>query len=267
MDDSPMHRERDGRKRQTAELWERVSASQSEDERARLRQAIVVQNMSVAQAIAKRYAARGIPLEDLEQVACLGLVKAVRGFEPSQQKDFLSYAVPTVSGEVKRHFRDLGWAVRPPRRVQELQARVNAVSSSAIAEGRAPQPAEIAVRLGVDVCHVVESMACSGAFAPSSLDAPLGESEASQSIGDLIAGQRNDFHRVENWMVLQQALGTLSPRDRQILQRRFVDDRTQRQIGEEFGVSQMQVSRLLTRILSTLRAQVEPAETDFDRSA
>ena len=115
---------RDRRSRETSSLWERIAASQSEDERALLREEVVLLNRSVALAIAARYRSRSILLDDLQQVACLGLVKAVNGFEPSHEKDFLSYAVPTISGEVKRHFRDLGWTVRPPRRIQELQARI-----------------------------------------------------------------------------------------------------------------------------------------------
>ena len=120
--------ERDRRTRATASLWERIVSASSEDERSRLREDVVLLNMSVARSIASRYRSRGIVLDDLEQVACLGLVKAVNGFDPGREKDFLSYAVPTISGEVKRHFRDLGWTVRPPRRVQELQARIHAVS-------------------------------------------------------------------------------------------------------------------------------------------
>jgi RNA polymerase sigma factor (sigma-70 family) len=151
----------DRRKRETAALWARVSGSAREDERARLREQIVLVNMSLAHAVARRYASRGISLEDLEQVACLGLVKAVRGFDPGVGKDFVSYASPTVSGEVKRHFRDLGWMVRPPRRVQDLQARINSlVADSAPSQAAVERPADIAEALGVDQAQVVEAMTC-----------------------------------------------------------------------------------------------------------
>ncbi len=255
--------QRDARTKRTATLWERVSATENEQERARLREEIVVLNMPIARAIANRYRSRGLALEDLEQVAMLGLVKAVRGFDPTQQKDFLSYAVPTASGEVKRYFRDFGWTVRPPRRVQELQSRINAAVLPDESEGRVAHPAAIAARLSEDVDRVVEAMACNGAFSPSSLDAPLGPSGSSESLGDLLTARRSDYHQVETGMVLQQALSTLSPRDRLVLKRRFVDDRTQREIGTELGVSQMQVSRLLIRILSTLRELVAPVETEL----
>ncbi len=127
--------------RETSALWERIAASQSEEERAVLREEVVLLNMSVARAIASRYRSRGILLDDLQQVACLGLVKAANRFDPSHEKDFLSFAVPTISGEVKRHFRDLGWTVRPPRRIQELQARISSASSRRRPVRRCRRPA------------------------------------------------------------------------------------------------------------------------------
>jgi RNA polymerase sigma-B factor len=258
----------DRRKRETAALWTRVSGSAREDERARLREQIVLVNMSLAHAVARRYASRGISLEDLEQVACLGLVKAVRGFDPGVGKDFVSYASPTVSGEVKRHFRDLGWMVRPPRRVQDLQARINSlVADSAPSQAAVERPADIAEALGVDQAQVVEAMTCRGAFAPMSLDAPLGESGSSSSLGDLLTSPRSDYDHVENALVLSRALASLSSRELLILQRRFWDNRTQLEIGEEVGLSQMQVSRILARILTSLREVVEGDDEELPRSA
>lgn len=259
---------RDRRRRKTTTLWDRITSAQSEAEREGLREEIVLVNLPVAQGIARRYSSRGMPLEDLEQVAYLGLVKAVRGFDPARQKDFLGYAVPTVSGEVKRYFRDFGWTVRPPRRVQELQARINSVSSdTAQALGREARPTEVAARLGVELSHVIESMTCRGAFTPTSLDAPLGDPGASESLGDLLVHGRDDYADAENVIVLTRAISTLSARDLLILQRRFFEDCTQQEIGEEIGVSQMQVSRLLARILGTLRRMVDPTESDLSESA
>lgn len=250
----------------TALLWEQIVSSRSEEEGRRLREEIVVVNMPVARSIARRYSSRGIQFDDLVQVASLGLVKAVRGFDPTFQKDFLSYAVPTISGEVKRHFRDAGWAVRPPRRVQELQARINAAAEDlANPAGRAAAPAEIAERLGVDLGEVIETLACNGAFSPTSLDAPLGESGSSETLGALLAHGRDEYVQAENTMVLEDAMGELSARDLLILRRRFWEDRTQQQIGEEIGVTQMQVSRLLIRILAALRAMV--AEPELGQTA
>ena len=259
---------RDRRRRQTTSLWERIASARSEEEREVLREEIVLVNLPVAQGIARRYGSRGMPLEDLEQVACLGLVKAVRGFDPARQKDFLGYAVPTVSGEVKRYFRDFGWTVRPPRRVQELQARINSVSNdTAQTLGRDARPAEVAEHLGVELSHVIESMTCRGAFTPTSLDAPLGDAGSSESLGDLLAHGRDEFVDAENVLVLRRAISTLPARDLLILQRRFFEDRTQQEIGEEIGVSQMQVSRLLARILDTLRGMVDPTESDLPETA
>jgi RNA polymerase sigma-B factor len=255
---------RERRKQQTAELWERVNRARTEQERDDLREEIVLLNLTVAHAIARRYAGRGIPVEDLEQVACVGLVKAVRGFDSAFGKDFVSYAAPTISGEVKRHFRDLGWTVRPPRRVQDLQARINATAVDADhATGAADRPDAIADRLGVDVSQVIEALTCRGAFAPMSLDAPLGETASSSSLGDLLTSAHDDYARAENAIVLGQALQHLTPRDLLILRRRFWENRTQHEIGEEIGLSQMQVSRLLGRILASLRSIVLPMDTDL----
>jgi RNA polymerase sigma-B factor len=263
----PLSAARERRQLETTELWERIASSQSEEERARLREEVVLLNMSVAQAIAGRYGSRGILLDDLQQVAYLGLVKAANGFDPDLEKDFLSYAVPTIRGEIKRHFRDLGWTVRPPRRVQELQAKINSASEdSAQVLGRAPRPPEIAEHLGVDVSDVIEALTCNG-FSPTSLDAPLGDPGSSASLGGLLTTDGNDYVELENSMVLKEALRSLPARDLLILRRRFFDDHTQQEIGVELGLSQMQVSRLQARILARLRALVAPPDTDLNMSA
>jgi RNA polymerase sigma-B factor len=252
---------RDRRSRETSSLWEQIAASEYDDERAALREEVVLLNRSVALAIAAKYRSKGIPLDDLQQVASLGLVKAANGFDPAVGRDFLSYAVPTISGEVKRHFRDRGWTVRPPRRVQELQARINAapVDYTQPVTGSSAQPAEIAAQLGVEVSDVIEALTCNG-FSPMSLDVPVGEPGSSASLGDLLSAGRDDYGDVENVIVLREALGSLPPRDLLILRRRFFEDCTQQQIGDEIGLSQMQVSRVLARILRQLRTLVEPTE-------
>ena len=241
-------------------LWERIASSASDEEDTLLREEVVLLNLSVAVAIASRYRSKGIPLDDLRQVASLGLVKAANGFDPTVGRDFLSYAVPTISGEVKRHFRDRGWTVRPPRRVQELQARISSVSAdSTQSPGSLARPAEVAARLGVDVNEVIEALTCNG-FSPMSLDLPVGEPGSSASFGDLLSSGRDDYGHAENVIVLREALAVLSPRDLLILQRRFFEDRTQQEVGLEIGLSQMQVSRVQARILRQLRALIEPTE-------
>jgi len=259
----PVTAAQDRRRNETSALWERIASSYDEAERSVLREEVVLLNMSVARAIAGRYRSRGILLDDLQQVACLGLVKAAHRFDPGHEKDFLCFAVPTISGEVKRHFRDFGWTVRPPRRIQELQARIISASSDvAQSVGAVPKPAEVAARLGVDVSEVIEALTCNG-FNPVSLDVPLGESESSGSLGDLLATGGNDYDAVVNGIVLREALGSLSSRDLLILQRRFCEDLTQREIGDEIGLSQMQVSRVIAGILARLRALVAPTELDL----
>ncbi|MGZ4426668.1 MAG: sigma-70 family RNA polymerase sigma factor [Nocardioidaceae bacterium] len=212
--------------------------------------------MPVARAIAHRYARRGIAAEDLVQVAYVGLVKAVNGFDPGHERDFLSYAVPTVTGEVKRYFRDFGWTVRPPRRIQELQGQISRASADLAHKlGRSARPSEVAASLGVDVEAVIEALAVDGAFTPASLDVPVGE-EGSASLGDLLGGDDHDLMRAEMRLMLGPAVRGLGARDRRILELRFFEGWTQEQIAREIGVTQMQVSRLLARILSDLRAEL-----------
>jgi len=240
----------------TANLLNQISASTDPLEQDRLREEVVVLNMSVARAIAQRYARRGIAADDLVQVAYVGLVKAVNGFDPSHERDFLSYAVPTITGEVKRYFRDFGWTVRPPRRIQELQGQISRTSADLAHQlGRSARPSEVAASLGVDVESVIEALAVDGAFTPASLDVPVGE-EGSASLGDLIGGEDHDLMRAETRLMLGPVVRRLGARDRRILELRFFEGWTQEQIARDIGVTQMQVSRLLARILSDLRAEL-----------
>src|SRR3954447_7832319 len=237
----------------TARLLRQITETQDATEQDRLRDEVVVLNMAVARAIAHRYARRGIAVDDLVQVAYVGLVKAVNGFDPSHERDFLSYAVPTVTGEVKRHFRDFGWTVRPPRRIQELQGQISRTSNEmSHTLGRSPRPSEVAKKLGVDVEQVIEALAADGAFTPASLDVPVGE-EGSAVLGDLLGDNDHDLARAEMRMTLGPAVRKLGTRDRKILELRFFEGWTQEQIAKEIGVTQMQVSRLLARILTDLR--------------
>jgi RNA polymerase sigma-B factor len=237
----------------TARLLAELHATSDEDEKKALRAEVVVLNMGVARAIAHRYRQRGLAEEDLVQVAYVGLVKAVNGFDPSHERDFLSYAVPTVTGEVKRHFRDFGWTVRPPRRVQELQGQIARVSSELTNRlGRSPKPSEVAAEIGLDVETGIAALAADGAFTPASLDVPVGEDGAA-TLGDLMPDQDTDLECAEARIMLGPAVRSLSPRDRRILELRFFEGWTQEQIAQDIGVTQMQVSRLLSRILKDLR--------------
>ena len=241
----------------TAELLREVSASTDADRTAELREQVIVINRGVAEAVAARYRNRGVPLEDLQQVACEGLTKAVMRFDPTLRNDLLTYAVPTIRGELQRYFRDQGWTVRPPRRLQELQWQVTQATDSLVHDlGREPEGDEVAEVLGVSTEEYQEAMEAFGFFQPSSLDQPA-TTESMTSVGEMIAEDDRDVAASEARVTLAPVVRRLPERDRRILYLRFVEDLTQEQIGEDLGVTQMQVSRLLTRILGTLRHELE----------
>jgi RNA polymerase sigma-B factor len=253
--------ERADRATRTAELLEHAARESRPAHRQRLIAAVVEANMGVADAIASHYRRRGISDDDLQQVAYLALTKAARRFDPDAGHDFLSYAVPTIRGEVRRYFRDNGWMVRPPRKVQELQSRVFAAEAElAPTLGRSPSVSEVASHVGAPLRDVEEALSAEGCFVPTSLDRSVG-GESSTTIGDLLGAIDNETDAVEARVVLAPVVRRLSERDRRVLQLRFFDDRTQREIAEEIGVTQTQVSRVLNRIIRVLRENVEePAE-------
>ena len=214
---------------------------------------MILINRGVAEAVASRYRGRGVSQDDLVQVAYEGLTKAVRRFDPSTRNDLLTYAVPTIRGEVMRHFRDHGWSVRPPRRVQELQWRVNQCIERLEHElGREPRDAEVIEELGITEADYREAIEAFGCFQPTSLDQPV-RAEATSSIGDLIPDVSEPQGAADARVTLAPVVRRLSERDRRILHLRFFEDLTQAEIGEDLGVTQMQVSRLLSRILGTLK--------------
>jgi RNA polymerase sigma-B factor len=182
-------------------------------------------------------------------------VKAARGYDPERATDFLSYAVPTIRGEVRRYFRDHGWTVRPPRTVQQAQARITGVESDLCQElGRAPRPSEIAERLDLDLNLVVEALAANGCFAPTSLDAtPVG---AENAIGERLGEDDPCFDSAEARVALKPLLAHLDRRERVMLEMRFFRGATQSEIGEVLGITQMQVSRLLSALLARLRDEI-----------
>jgi RNA polymerase sigma-B factor len=242
------------RREATVGLFARARAATGAERRA-LEDELVRLNMGVATDCARRYRGRGIAAEDLEQVAFLGLVKAVRGFDADRGHDFLSFAVPTIRGELRRHFRDLGWTVRPPRAIQELQTRILGVEGDLAQElGRSPRPSDFARRLDEDLEHVLDALGASGCFSPASLDAPApdGEDTLGERLGDVDPG----FEDADARLTLMAVLRGLTPRERRILELRFFGGRTQAEIGADIGVTQMQVSRLLNRTLARLRERL-----------
>jgi RNA polymerase sigma-B factor len=227
------------------------------DERARLE--LVERTLPLARTLARRYANKGESLDDLEQVAALGLVKAIDRFDLDREVRFTTFAVPTISGEIKRHFRDRGWMLRVPRDVQELSARVSITRERLTRElGRSPTVAELASAAHVTVEQILEALGAADAYRALSLDEPLGEGiDALDSIG----GDDDGFERVEQRYMLRSGLTHLPAREREILHLRFYEGLTQREIADRVGVSQMHVSRLIRRSLESLRKRLTPAVT------
>lgn len=245
----------DQRENDTQRLLRRARQLEGE-ERAKVEEEIVLLNMGVAESIARRFRSRGEPLDDLVQVAYVGLTKAVRGFDPDKSDAFLKYAAPTIAGELKRYFRDVAWTVRPPRRIQELQAAISKTAADLNQElGRSPRPTELAERLEVSLEDVTEALASDGCFTPSSLD-ERGPSDDGFALSDVLGEDDKDLDRAEVVALLRPACRNLKPRDQHILFLRFFRGWTQAQIAEELGVTQMQVSRLLSRILTSLRTEL-----------
>ena len=240
-------------------LLTQAAAETDPVERKRLQDEVVVMHMGLARAIAARYRGRGIAEEDLAQAASMALLKAARGFDPSHGVEFLSYAVVTMKGEVKRQFRDFGWMVRPPRPIQKLQADVARAQGDLIQTlGRSPRVSEVAAHLGVDEEDVLEALSADGCFTPTSLDLPLGD-QGSTSLGDTLQQEDTALEEAEARVMLMPAVRALPERERQVLYLRFFRQMSQSQIAAEVGITQMQVSRILSRVLTRLRGQLEDA--------
>jgi RNA polymerase sigma-B factor len=254
---------RERRREHTARALTAARRTRCPERRSRLLEYAVRINMEVARSVAGRFRHRGIDEDDLLQVAYAALTRAARDFDPGLHKDFLSYAVPTIRGEVKKHFRDLGWTVRPPRKVQETQARIVRVEGVLAQRlGRSPRPSEFAAELDLDLDEVIEAMSADGCFAPASLDRTLSgiDGDGSATVGDLLGDEDAAHDAAEARVTLAPVVRRLKERDRRILYMRFVEQRTQQEIADDIGVTQMQVSRLLTRILRDLRVGLDGAE-------
>jgi RNA polymerase sigma-B factor len=220
--------------------------------------------LPLARQLARRYQRAEEPLDDLIQVASLGLVKAIDRFDPAREIAFSSFAVPTILGEIKRHFRDRTWSVRVPRDLQELTLKVDrAVTSLSHDLHRAPSVGEIAEQTGSTEEDVLEALEASGAYRATSLSAPRGsEEDTTVTLGDTLGHDDAGFELAEHRATLDRLLSTISPREREVLRLRFEEDLTQAEIGEQVGVSQMQVSRLIRQAVSRLRAAAQVTELD-----
>ncbi|MHA6796352.1 SigB/SigF/SigG family RNA polymerase sigma factor [Pseudonocardia bannensis] len=241
-------------------LLEEYSALPADDPRREaLRDQLVTGYLPIAQHIARRFAHRGEPLDDLVQVATVGLINAVDRFSPEKGSDFFSFAVPTISGEVRRHFRDQGWSMRVPRRLKDMHVSINGVVSELSQRlGRAPRPSEIAEQLGVPVADVLEGLEAAEAYRSSSLDEMLSSEQGSATVGELVGAADAELDRVDYRQALRPVLAELAPRERTIVMLRFFGNMTQTQIADQVGISQMHVSRLLAQTLDRLRNRLDP---------
>lgn len=240
------------------ESFETLAACESSDKRRAIRDGIVERCLPLAVHIARRFQGRGEPYDDLLQVASLGLVNAVNRFDVDRGADFVSFAVPTIMGEVRRHFRDAGWAMRVPRRMKEMHLQISAaVSALSQRLGRAPTASEIAAEIGVDVAEVSEGLLAGSAYQTVSADATVGDRDDDLPMLETLGHEDVELEKVEYYAAVRPILERLPERERRILVLRFFKSMTQTQIAEQIGISQMHVSRILSRTLAQVRSELE----------
>jgi RNA polymerase sigma-B factor len=245
---------REARSREDRRLLERYH----HDGDIAAREALVERFLPLARQLARRYQRGGEPLDDLIQVASLGLLKAIDRFEPDRPTAFSSFAVPTILGELKRHFRDRGWSVRVPRDLQEMSVRVEKVADTMARRlGRAPTPAEIAEEVGTTTERVLEAREAAGAYRAVSLDRPRDDADEGEGMAEVFGIEDPGFGLAEDAATVERLMTVLGDREREVLRLRFVEDLTQSEIGARVGVSQMHVSRLIRQAIARLRAAAE----------
>ncbi len=222
-----------------------------------IRARLVELNGDLVHFIARRFANRGEPLEDIEQVGFLGLIQAIDRFDPSLENEFSTFATPTIMGEIRRHFRDRSWAVRVPRRLQENLLRVHAAEQELQGRlGRAPSIEEIGAHLGLEPDEVLAALEVSPAQHTVSLQAPIGADDEETTLSERLGSEDEGLDRVEMRDVLERAMAHLSPRERRIMALRFVEQLPQTEVAKRLGISQMHVSRLQRAAVEHLRREV-----------
>ncbi|MEA2353512.1 MAG: polymerase sigma-B factor [Thermoleophilaceae bacterium] len=227
---------------------------------ASAREAVVQRFLPLARQLARRYARANEPLDDLFQVASVGLLKAMDRYDPARGYAFSTFAVPTIVGELKRYFRDTGWAVHVPRPIQDRIVQINKTMAELSRRlGRSPTPAEIAEALGCSVEEVVEAMEASRAFDAVSLETPRGGEDETGTYAETVGADDQGYELVEYNAAIAPAMSAMSPRDQLILRLRFERDLTQSEIAQRLGISQMHVSRIIRRSLMRLRTVAEAA--------
>jgi RNA polymerase sigma-B factor len=240
---------------ETAELLSAARAAVTDAERSLLEEEVAARHLPLARRLARRYAGRGADPEDLVQVANLALVKAIRRFD-ADAGDFVPFATATITGELKKYFRDYCWSIRPPRRIQSLQAEISTAAQEIVqSDGTEPDPERLAQAVRADVDEIVEALSARGLFAVSSLDQP--SRDGGRPLAETLADESSALETVEEWVTLTEICHTLDADDLELLRLRFFEDRTQQEISEVVGVSQMQVSRRLRKLLDKLRRQVD----------
>lgn len=241
-------------------LRELAEPATTEERRERLREMIVEAHLPMAREIARRYRHRGEPMDDLLQAACVGLMKAINGFDAELGHGFRGYAMVTMTGEVKRHFRDRTWAVRVPRLYQERRSELNRLVADFTQElGRFPTVAELAARMGISEEDMLLTMDASAAYSTLSLDAPMGTDDDSAALGEVIPDADDELATLVDREAMKPLIDRLPERERDILLLRFYGNMTQAEIAKEFGISQMHVSRILRKVLDQLRSQLVAA--------
>jgi len=255
LDEHPRFADRDA---ETDRLFEELVAAPDEATAASVMEQITLLYLDLCSTMAGRYAGRGIDHDDLVQVARLALVKAIHRYRPNSGPSFAAYAVPTISGELKRYFRDRGWMVRPPRRVQELRADLSAERERMEQElGHTPSDAELAEALDASPDEVREVSTAASSYRPLSLDCSPSDDDK-PALSNFLACDDLAMAAADDRVCLTRALSELDDDERELLLMRYVECRTQREIGEVRGVSQMQVSRMLRRITTRLAARLDP---------
>ena len=243
-------------KERTHELFHLYKEKGDEEARDQL----IVSHLNLVRFLASKFKNRGEPLDDLVQVGTIGLIKAIDRFDPERGLEFTTYATPTILGEIKRHFRDKGWSIRVPRRLQELSAKVNQATDELTVElQRSPSVEEIAAKLGVGAEEILEAMESSGAYTSVSLEAGgSSEDDESPALIDRLGSVDEDLDASDDRMVIDDAIRDFSPREQEIVRMRFIDGLTQVEIAKRLGVSQVQVSRLLRRTLRKIQDKIDP---------
>ncbi|WP_444328846.1 SigB/SigF/SigG family RNA polymerase sigma factor [Paratractidigestivibacter sp.] len=243
-------------KDRTRELFRRYKEEGDEEAREQL----IVSHVNLVRYIAAKFKNRGEPLDDLIQVGTIGLIKAIDRFDPSRGLEFTTYATPTIMGEIKRHFRDKGWTIRVPRRLQELSAKVNTVTDELTAElQRSPSIDEIAARLGTTPDEVLEAMESSSAYSSVPLEGQGGtEEDDAPAVIDRYASVDNDLEASDDRMILEDVISEFPEADQQAIRMRYLDGMTQVENANNLGNSQVQVSRMLRRALRRIQEKIDP---------